>query len=104
MCDKNSGNTYLSVNLPYIQLLEQKKSHRLLHLHKNVPGILAQINKILADSEININGQYLKTNDSLGYVITDVDKKYDKNVLEKLWQLLAYRSHTTALFLRFNKS
>ncbi len=80
----NTGNTYLSVNLPNIQLPKQKNSHRLLHLHKNVPGVLAQINKILADHNININGQYLKTQEDIGYVITDVNKKYDAGVLQKL--------------------
>ena len=83
----NTGNTYLSVNLPNIQLPKQKNSHRLLHLHKNVPGILAQINKILADEKININGQYLKTNENVGYVISDVNKKYNQNVLQKLKQI-----------------
>ncbi len=80
----NTGNTYLSVNLPNIQLPKQGNSHRLLHLHKNVPGVLAQINQILADNDININGQYLKTNDQVGYVITDVDKKYRQEILEQL--------------------
>ena len=76
----NTGNTYLSVNLPDIQLPKQGNLHRLLHLHKNVPGILAQINKILADENININGQYLKTNAAVGYVITDVNKRYNQDV------------------------
>lgn len=80
----NTGNTYLSVNLPNINLPKQKNSHRLLHMHKNVPGMLAQINTTLANHGINVNGQYLKTNDSIGYVITDVDRKYDSSVLEEL--------------------
>ncbi len=80
----NTGNTYLSINFPNIQLPEQRSSHRLLHLHKNVPGILAQINQTLADEKININGQYLKTNEDVGFVITDVDKKYNQKVLQKL--------------------
>lgn len=80
----NTGNTYLSVNLPNIQLPKQKNSHRLLHLHRNVPGMLAQINKVLADNGININGQYLKTNEAVGYLITDVDKKYNDEVLKQL--------------------
>lgn len=80
----NTGTSFLSVNYPSITLPEQKNSHRLLHLHKNVPGILAQINKVLADSHINIIGQYLRTNDSVGYLITDVNKKYNAQVLEQL--------------------
>ena len=54
----NSGNTYLCVNLPQLQLPQQNDSHRLLHLHKNVPGVLAQINKIFADYKININSWF----------------------------------------------
>ena len=80
----NSGNTYLSVNIPNIQLPKQKGYHRLLHLHGNVPGILASINGILAKYQINIEGQYLKTNEQIGYVITDVNKKYDQKVFEEL--------------------
>lgn len=80
----NTGNTYLSVNLPNIQLPKQGKSHRLLHLHKNVPGVLVKVNLVLANQGININGQYLKTNDHVGYVITDVNKKYNQAVLEQL--------------------
>lgn len=80
----NTGNTYLSVNFPNIQLPKQKNTHRLLHLHRNVPGILAQINKVLADNGINIHGQYLKTNETVGYLITDVDKKYNDEVLKQL--------------------
>lgn len=83
----NSGNTYLSVNFPNIQLQQQKNSHRLLHLHKNVPGVLAQIDKILTEAGININGQYLKTDDNIGYAITDVNKKYDESVLKKLKEI-----------------
>jgi D-3-phosphoglycerate dehydrogenase len=83
----NNGNTYLSVNLPNIQLPDQGTAHRLLHLHKNIPGILAKINNIFAQHNINILGQYLKTNESVGYVITDVDRKYDKEILNVLKQV-----------------
>lgn len=80
----NSGNTYLSVNIPNIQASPQNHTHRLLHLHENVPGIMAKINSILAENNINIEGQYLKTNEQIGYVITDVNKKYDVQVLDIL--------------------
>jgi D-3-phosphoglycerate dehydrogenase len=49
-----------------------------------VPGILAKINKVLADNEINIVGQYLKTNELIGYVITDINKEYNKEVIKDL--------------------
>lgn len=80
----NTGSTEPSVNIPNIQLPRLNHAHRLLHLHKNVPGILAQINKIMAENKINILGQYLKTNDQIGYVITDVNKRYDEKVIREL--------------------
>lgn len=80
----NTGDTYLSVNFPNIQVSKQKNSHRILHVHKNVPGILAKINSILASSDMNILGQSLKTNEQIGYVITDVNKKYNQSVLDDL--------------------
>lgn len=80
----NTGNTSLCVNLPNIHIQKQNDTHRLLHLHKNVPGVLAQINSILAKGGLNITGQYLKTNEEIGYVITDVNKEYDEDVLKEL--------------------
>jgi D-3-phosphoglycerate dehydrogenase / 2-oxoglutarate reductase len=80
----NSGNTYQSVNFPNIQLPELKEAHRLIHIHRNVPGVLADINKALAQNQVNILGQYLKTNELVGYVITDIDKAYDKQVINDL--------------------
>ena len=80
----NTGSTYMSVNFPEIQLPELANAHRLMHCHANVPGILAKINLILANHEINIVGQYLKTNSHIGYVITDIDKEYNKEVIKEL--------------------
>lgn len=80
----NKGNTYGSVNFPNLQLPEQKNAHRLLHVHKNVSGILAKINQVFADNQVNILGQYLNTNEQVGYVITDVDKEYNKKVITEL--------------------
>lgn len=77
----NTGNTFQSVNFPNIQLPELHDAHRLIHLHDNVPGILAQINNIFATHNINILGQYLKTNETVGYVITDIEKGYGENLL-----------------------
>jgi len=56
----------------------------LLHIHANVPGILAKMNAIFAKYHINIHGQYLKTNEKIGYVITDVAKEYADEVVEEL--------------------
>jgi D-3-phosphoglycerate dehydrogenase / 2-oxoglutarate reductase len=80
----NTGNTYQSVNFPNIQLPELNNAHRLIHVHANVPGVLANINNVLASNSVNILGQYLKTNEQIGYVITDIDKAYDKEVIEEL--------------------
>ncbi len=80
----NTGSTYMSVNFPEIQLPELANAHRLIHCHENVPGILAKINQVLAGHNINIVGQYLKTNAIIGYVITDIDKEYSKKVIQDL--------------------
>ncbi|CAL2076618.1 D-3-phosphoglycerate dehydrogenase [Tenacibaculum sp. 190524A02b] len=80
----NSGNTVDAVNFPNIRLPKHKNAHRFLHIHKNVPGIMAKINKELAAYELNITGQYLSTDDKVGYVITDVDKEYNQEVIAKL--------------------
>jgi D-3-phosphoglycerate dehydrogenase len=61
-----------------------KDAHRLIHLHQNEPGVLAKINLVLANYHINIVGQYLKTNEKIGYVITDIDKVYDPDAIEAL--------------------
>src|SRR3989338_2641127 len=84
LCDfVNAGNTYLSVNIPNIQLPSQGKAHRLIHIHQNMPGVLANINGILARNMVNILGQYLKTDERIGYVITDVSRKYDDKIISE---------------------
>ncbi|MEX2511271.1 MAG: phosphoglycerate dehydrogenase [Cyclobacteriaceae bacterium] len=80
----NTGNTYNSVNFPNIQLPFLQDAHRLIHIHMNEPGVMAKINKVLADYKINIVGQYLKTNEKIGYVITDIDKAYSSKVIDEL--------------------
>ena len=80
----NSGNTVDAVNFPNIRLPRQTNAHRFLHIHKNVSGVMAEINKILAKYDLNITGQYLSTDSKVGYVITDLDKVYNKEVIEEL--------------------
>jgi D-3-phosphoglycerate dehydrogenase len=80
----NTGSTSNSVSFPNITLPILENAHRLIHIHNNVPGILAKINQVLAENGINIVGQYLKTNELIGYVITDINKEYDKEVIAKL--------------------
>ena len=80
----NTGSTSNSVNFPNLTLPILENAHRLIHIHNNVPGILAKINHALAEHGINIAGQYLKTNETIGYVITDINKQYDKEVITKM--------------------
>lgn len=80
----NTGSTNNSVNFPNIVLPTLKDAHRFIHIHKNEPGILAKINHILANHNLNIVGQYLKTNEEIGYVITDINKNYDEEVIKNL--------------------
>ncbi|AHM58934.1 D-3-phosphoglycerate dehydrogenase [Flammeovirgaceae bacterium 311] len=80
----NGGSTTGSVNFPNLQLPRLENAHRLIHIHHNTPGILASINQILANHNINITGQYLKTNENIGYVITDIDKQYSQDVVKDL--------------------
>ncbi|MBD3288092.1 phosphoglycerate dehydrogenase, partial [candidate division KSB1 bacterium] len=80
----NSGNSILSVNFPNIQLPELHKVHRLIHIHKNIPGMLAQINSVLGKYNINIEGQYLKTTKEIGYAITDISKGNHQELIRDL--------------------
>ncbi|MDP5171017.1 MAG: phosphoglycerate dehydrogenase [Bacteroidia bacterium] len=83
----NTGSSFGAVNFPNVQLPEQKQVHRLIHIHRNVPGILAKINQALARHEVNIAGQYLKTDEQIGYVITDINRQYDDELLTDLKQI-----------------
>jgi len=80
----NNGSTSNSVNFPNLTLPTLENAHRLIHIHNNVPGILAKINNVLAAHGINIVGQYLKTTETIGYVITDINKEYNKDVIKEL--------------------
>jgi D-3-phosphoglycerate dehydrogenase len=81
------GATYGSHTVPEINLPSQEGTHRILHIHSNVPGVLSEINSSLSEHKINILGQYLKTNDEIGYVVLDIDKKLSKNAVELLKQV-----------------
>ena len=80
----NTGSTSQSVNFPNLVLPILANAHRLIHIHNNVPGVLAKINSVLADNGINIAGQYLKTTEHIGYVITDINKEYNKNLIKEM--------------------
>lgn len=78
------GASLGSHTVPPVSLPPQASTHRILHIHKNVPGVLGQINSRLSKGKINITGQYLKTNDDIGYVILDVESRLSKNAFEIL--------------------
>ena len=78
-----------SHTIPELSLPPQEGTHRILHIHNNVPGVLSEINTQLSRHKINILGQYLKTNDEIGYVVLDVDKNISKNALELLRKVKA---------------
>lgn len=78
-----------SHSIPELALPPQEGTHRILHIHHNVPGVLSEINTQLSKHKINILGQYLKTNDTIGYVVLDVNKNLSKNALELLRQVKA---------------
>ena len=80
----NNGSTTGSVNLPELTLPLLQNSHRILHIHKNVPGILAKLNNVFAKHNINITGQYLKTDEELGYVIVDIAKAYSREFVQEI--------------------
>lgn len=78
------GITAGSHTVPALALPPQEGTHRILHIHKNVPGVLSEINTTLSQNNINIVGQSLKTNDAIGYVVLDIDKSLSKNALALL--------------------
>ncbi|RTL56164.1 MAG: phosphoglycerate dehydrogenase [Sphingobacteriales bacterium] len=78
------GVTTGSHTVPELALPLQEGTHRILHIHRNVPGVLSEINTTLSNNKINILGQYLKTNDAIGYVVLDVNKNISSNALKLL--------------------
>ena len=67
------GSTLGAVNFPEVSLPEHPGKHRLLHIHRNQPGVMSQINAIFSEERINIAGQYLQTNATIGYVVIDIE-------------------------------
>jgi D-3-phosphoglycerate dehydrogenase len=80
----DNGSTLSAVNFPEVALPEHPGQHRLLHIHRNVPGVLSAVNQILSDSKVNIAGQYLQTNARIGYVVIDVEADYSATALKAL--------------------
>lgn len=84
-----TGVTFGSHTVPALALPPQDRGHRILHIHKNVPGVLSEINTQLSNNKINILAQYLKTNDEIGYVVLDVDKNISSHALQLLKEVKA---------------
>jgi D-3-phosphoglycerate dehydrogenase / 2-oxoglutarate reductase len=80
----DNGTTTSSINLPAVALPEHVGSHRLLHIHRNVPGVMSAINTIFSENRINVSAQFLQTRDSVGYVVIDIDAEYSEIALKKL--------------------
>ncbi|WP_353980649.1 phosphoglycerate dehydrogenase [Salinicola endophyticus] len=96
----DNGTTITSVNFPEVALPSHPDKHRLLHIHENVPGVLSEINRVLSENGINIAGQFLQTNDKVGYVVIDVDKAYGPQALDALKQV----NHTVRLRVLYSET
>jgi len=83
----NNGNTSGSVNFPSVDLPLQNQAHRILNVHKNVPGVLRDINSIVSEVGANIQAQYLSTNADIGYLIMDVDRALSDQVKKRMSEL-----------------
>ncbi len=83
----DTGATITAVNFPEVSVPQSAGKHRLLHIHNNVPGVLSKVNLVFAENGINISAQSLMTNDSIGYLVMDVDAEYSDLALAKLQQV-----------------
>lgn len=80
----DNGTTTSSVNMPEVALPEHTGCHRLLHIHRNIPGMMTAINNVFSENGVNIAAQFLQTNEQVGYVVIDVDSDHSEIALEKL--------------------
>jgi D-3-phosphoglycerate dehydrogenase len=80
----DNGTSITSVNFPEVALPAHPGKHRILHIHRNVPGVLSAINQVFADNQINISAQYLQTNEKVGYVVIDLDAQSSELAQKKL--------------------
>jgi D-3-phosphoglycerate dehydrogenase len=78
------GSTSLSVNLPTLTMAPSQHAQRIAHIHQNTPGVLAHVNQVLAEHEVNIGGQVLATRGHTGYVVTDTDSSLSAEVIAGL--------------------
>ncbi|MGD9946040.1 MAG: phosphoglycerate dehydrogenase [Burkholderiaceae bacterium] len=80
----NNGSTVSAVNFPEVALPEHTGRNRILHIHRNIPGIIAQVNDRLSKAGINVAAQYLRTNDDVGYVVIDVEGARSEKALDEV--------------------
>lgn len=80
----DNGTSTSSVNFPEVALPAHAGKHRLLHIHRNVPGVMAEINRVFSESGINIASQYLQTHADIGYVVIDIDAAHSEIALAQL--------------------
>ena len=80
----DNGSTLTAVNFPEVQLPQHQDAHRLLHIHRNVPGVLNEINHVFSNDRINIAAQFLQTNADIGYVVIDLDAEHSAAALAQL--------------------
>ena len=80
----DNGTSISSVNFPEVALPAHEGSHRLLHIHHNVPGIMGAINRVFSENNLNVSAQYLQTNEAIGYVVIDIDAEYSDMALARL--------------------
>ncbi len=78
------GSTNSSVNFPQVSLFGLPGKHRVLHIHKNIPGVMSAINGVFSELHVNISGQYLQTNQAIGYAVTDVESEFSDAALARL--------------------
>ena len=83
----DTGTTLSAVNFPEVAVPMQEGKHRLLHIHRNIPGVLSAVNLVFAQNHINISAQSLMTKEDIGYLVMDVDAEYSSMALEKLQQI-----------------
>ncbi len=83
----DTGTTLSSVNFPEVAVPMQEGKHRLLHIHRNIPGVLSAINQVFALNHINISAQTLMTKEEVGYLVMDVDAEYSTVALQKLQEI-----------------
>ena len=83
----DNGTSVSSVNFPEMSLPSHPGKHRILHIHQNIPGVMGAINKVFADNKINVSGQFLQTNATVGYVVIDIDAAHSELALSKLQEV-----------------